>query len=115
MTSNELFRNLMVMAAADGRMTEEEAGFLSQRAKRWGISEEQFADAMVFSVSKDAVVSIPETHGERRQLLMEMMRMMAADGELADIEKDLFAVAAGTMQVSAEEVDEIIDDVLGGD
>ena len=112
MLPNELFRNLMVMAAADGQMTEEEAAFLSKRAKRWGITEDQFADAMVFSVSKEAVVSIPATHLERRQLLMEMVRMMAADGDLADIEKNLFAVAAGTMRVGAEEVNQIIDDVL---
>jgi uncharacterized tellurite resistance protein B-like protein len=112
MTPNELFRNLMVMAAADGQLTEEEAAFLSQRAKRWGITEDQFASAMVFSVSKEAVVSIPETHLERRQLLSEMVRMMAADGELAEIEKNLFAVAAGEMQIGADEVDQIIDDVL---
>jgi uncharacterized tellurite resistance protein B-like protein len=112
MSPEELFRNLMVMAAADGQMTEEEAAFLSQRARRWGITEQQFADSMVFSVSKDAVVSIPESHLERRQLLTEMVRMMAADGELAEIEKNLFAVAAGTMQIGSQEVNQIIDDAL---
>jgi uncharacterized tellurite resistance protein B-like protein len=112
MTGFELFQNLMVMAASDGRLTEEEVAFLSDRAGRWGISAAQFAEAMRFAVSTQAVISIPPTQMERKQLLREMVRMMGADGELADIEKNLFAVAAATMQITDEELDQVLDDVL---
>lgn len=112
MTSFDLFKNLMVLAASDGQLTEEEVAFLAQRANRLGITDQQFAEAMKFSVSSSAVISIPGTEGERRQLLKEMIRMMAADGDLAEIEKNLFAVAAATMQVNDTDLNAIFDEVL---
>ena len=61
------------------------------------------------------MVTIPPSIGERRQLLREMVRIMGIDGEVAEIEKDLFAVVAATMQISDDELDQIIDDVLKGE
>lgn len=112
MTRFETFQNLMVMAASDGQLTEEEIVFLAQRANRWGITDHEFAEAMRFSVSPGAVLSIPGQKGERVQLLREMVRMMAVDGDLAEIEKNLFAVAAATMRIGDTELNEIFDDVL---
>lgn len=108
----EFFQNLMVMAAADGQLTEEEIAFLSQRSNRWGITDTEFTAAIKFALSPDAHISIPPTKGERDQLLKEMVRTMAVDGELAEIEKQLFAVAAATMQVSDQDLNKIFDDVL---
>ncbi len=112
MQSFEFFKNLMVMAASDGKITEEEISFLAKRASRWGITDTQFGEAMKFAVSPGAHVSIPGTKLERHQLLSQMVRMMAVDGDLAEIEKNLFAVAAATMQISDEELNEILDTVL---
>lgn len=112
MTRFDLFQNLMVMAASDGQLTEEEVLFLAQRANRWGITDQQFGEAMKFSVSPGAVLTIPAQKGERVQLLRQMVRMMAADGDLAEIEKNLFAVAAATMRIDDAELNAIFDDVL---
>lgn len=112
MTPFSTFQNLMVMAASDGQLTEEEIVFLAQRANRWGVTDEQFGEAMKFAVSPGAVLSIPAQKSERVQLLREMVRMMAVDGELAEIEKNLFAVAAATMRISDSELNAIFDDVL---
>lgn len=108
----EFFKNLMVLAASDGSFTDEEVAFLAQRSARWGISDTQFGEAMKFAISPDAHVSIPPTKLERHQLLMEMVRMMAVDGDLAEIEKNIFAVAAATMQVSDDELNDILNSVL---
>ncbi len=112
MTPFDTFQNLMVMAAADGQLTEEEMVFLAQRANRWGVTDAQFGEAMKFAVSPSAVLSIPAQKGERLQLLREMVRMMAVDGDLAEIEKNLFAVAAATMRIGDDELNSIFDDVL---
>jgi uncharacterized tellurite resistance protein B-like protein len=112
MTRSELFKNLMVMAAADGKLTEEEVTFLAQRSSRWGITDTEFAEALKYSISPEAHISIPATKGECIQLLKEMVRMMAADGDLAEIEKNLFAVSAAMMQINDDELDKIFDDVL---
>ncbi|HTN77332.1 MAG TPA: TerB family tellurite resistance protein [Pirellulaceae bacterium] len=113
MTRFDLFQNLMVMAAADGRITEEEVTFLAQRSSRWGITDAQFGEAMKFAISPSAHVTIPTTKGESVQLLKEMVKMMAVDGDLADIEKNLFAIAAATMQITDAELNELFDSVLG--
>lgn len=108
----EFFKNMMVMAAADGQLTEEEIAFLAQRSNRWGITDAEFAEAIKFAVSPSAHLSIPATKGEAQQLLKEMVRVMAVDGELAEIEKNLFAVAAATMKISDAELNGIFDAVL---
>lgn len=45
-------------------------------------------------------------------MLRDLIRMMAADGDLADVEKDLFATAAAKMEISEDELNQIIDSVL---
>ena len=112
MTRSELFKNLMVMAAADGKLTEEEVTFLAQRSSRWGITDSEFGEALKYSISPEAHISIPSTKGECFQLLKEMVRMMAVDGDLAEIEKNLFAVTAATMQINDDELNKIFDEVL---
>ena len=46
MNDYDMFKNLLVMAAADQSFSEEEIVYLSQRANRLGISEEQFQEAL---------------------------------------------------------------------
>jgi uncharacterized tellurite resistance protein B-like protein len=40
---------------------------------------------------------------------------MAADGQLSEVEKRLFALAAAKMNVDREELDHLIDELLGKD
>ena len=108
----DLFQNLMIMAMADSKLTEEELRMLSGRAVRWGISNEQFEQALEVARKPDACLSIPAGVTERREMLRELLRMMAVDGELADIEKQVFAVAAATANVTGMELDELLDSIL---
>jgi len=108
----ELFKNLMVMAAADRKFTEEEIQFLALRSSRWGITDEQFDRALQYAKRPDAHVSIPENCEERSRLLRDLLEMMAADGELAPIEKRVFAEAAAKMGITSEQLDKMIDQWL---
>ncbi len=108
----ELFKNLMVMAAADRRFTEEEVEFLSLRSSRWGISDQQFEEALRFAKSSEAKITIPEGQEERARLLRDLILMMAADGELAAIEKRLFAEAAAKMGIQSDELEKTIDELI---
>jgi uncharacterized tellurite resistance protein B-like protein len=109
-----LFRNLMVMAAADGKMTDEEIMFLAERCSRWGINDEQFQDALQSVQGDKLELEIPHEPKARRELLRDMLRMMAADGDLAETERRLFAVAAATMEVGGDDLDALIDSVVKG-
>jgi uncharacterized tellurite resistance protein B-like protein len=108
----EALKNLMVMAAADGSFTEREIAFLADRSKKWDLDAGQFAKAIEYSLSPDARLILPDGEEDRREMLRELIRMMAADGHLADVEKQLFAVAAAKMSLTREELDNMIDSLL---
>lgn len=108
----DLFNNLMVMAAADGKLTEDEIELLVERGKKWGLSRGEVAAAADFAESDEAEFVFPPTQEERRELLAELIRVMAVDGELADVEKKLFALAAAAMEVSPDELNRIIDALI---
>jgi uncharacterized tellurite resistance protein B-like protein len=105
-------QNLLVMAAADGSLTEREIGFLTDRRERWNVPEDVFANAIRYAISEDAELQIPESEEERIEMLQDLLRMMAADGDLAEIEKELFATASAAMEISNEKLELIIDSVL---
>ena len=108
----EIFKDLMIMAAADRKFSNQEVEFLSLRADRWGLTDQQFEEALQFATSGDAQMVIPETRDERINLLRELLQVMAADGELAPVEKQLFADAAAKMEISEADLNAIIDRLL---
>ena len=108
----EIFKDLMIMAAADRKFSDVEVEFLTVRANRWGLTDKQFEEALRIATSGEAQLVIPETREERINLLRELLQVMAADGELAPVEKQLFADAAARMAISQADLNEIIDDLL---
>ena len=111
----ESFKNLLVMAAADGRMTDAEITYLSLRSVRWDITNEQFQAALDYASNPEAKISLPATKGECLDMLGDLIRMMAIDGELADVEKQLFAVAAARMNISGPELDQLLTSLIPAD
>jgi uncharacterized tellurite resistance protein B-like protein len=115
MTPLERLRHLLAMAAADKRMNEAELGFLSERAAQLGISHGDFHDALQAAVSGETPLAIPERKAERRALLKDLIRMMAADGILHQLEKELFAQVAVTMDLSSDDLHQVIDATIAED
>lgn len=106
------FENLMVMAAADGKFTDEEMAYLIVRAEQWGITDRQVRTAINQAAGSAAALLIPPDRTDRRTLLGELIRMMAVDGQLHEKEKDLCATAAAIMDFTAEEFNDIIDSLF---
>ena len=105
-------RNLMIMAFADGSLTQSELEFLSDRSVQWGLSEADFTAAVEFALSDEAELQIPPHKQDRIDLLQDLIRTMAADGQLAEIEKRVFAMAAAVMELPEGELERIINSVL---
>jgi uncharacterized tellurite resistance protein B-like protein len=114
MDRKHLFRNLLVTAAIDGKLTEEELTFLSQRANRWGVTEADFQADLAYARTPNAEVLIPPEPEDRIELLKNMVSLIAVDGEIVDVERTLFAVIAARMEVSTASLNRIIDAVLQG-
>ena len=112
MSKIELLRHLLTMAAADGGVSEGELKMLGQRAVSWGVSDEQFGELLGEASRGDLPLVIPESIDDRETLIKDLVRMMAADGQLHDDEKKLFAVVASQMDVDSAELNLMIDQAL---
>lgn len=106
-------KNLVIMAAADGSLCEQEIALLIDRCSALGLEEEDLEKAISFALSGDAKLTFPIDRAEQNEMLSDLMRMMAADGKLTEIEKRLFALAAAKMGIEKPELDALIDQLVG--
>ena len=112
MSNKDSLRHLLAMAAVDGGVTIEELRLLGDRAISWGITDDDFEMLLAEAVDGDVPLHIPEDEASRRELLSDLVRMMAADGELHQNETQLFAVVASKMGISDEQLNAIIDETI---
>jgi uncharacterized tellurite resistance protein B-like protein len=96
-------KNLVIMASADGALSEREIALLVDRCAELGLEEADLGKAVQFALSDEASLKLPK----------DLMRVMAADGKLSEVEKRLFALAAAKMNVDRKELDHLIDELLG--
>ena len=105
-------RNLVVMAMADGSIGEREVAFVAERCHELGLGESELNHAIRFGLGDDAALELPSGSEERDELMIDLVKMMAADGVLDESEKRLFALAAAKMEISTERLNELLDKVL---
>lgn len=109
-----IFHNLVNLAAVDQKFTEEEIGFLVNRAEAWNIPTDEFETALAGISTGQIEVTIPDAHDDRVSLLKEMIRLMAVDGEMAETEKRLCASASAQMDFTSAQFGEILEEVING-
>lgn len=109
----ELFHNLVNLAASDGKFSEEEIQFLARRAERWEIPQEELESALAgIARGGHFEINLPDKLDDRVNLMKEMIRLMAVDGELADMEKHICSLASAKMDFTAQQFDEILQTVI---
>lgn len=109
----DILKNLVIMASADGAMTEREIALLVDRCAELGLGEIDLEKAVSFALSDGAALKLPTVHAEKIAMLSDLMRVMAADGELSEVEKRLFALAAAKMNIDRDEIEKLIDRLVG--
>jgi uncharacterized tellurite resistance protein B-like protein len=106
-------KNLVIMASADGSLTEREIALLVDRCEQLGLGESDMVKAIEFALSSQAVMKLPTDHKEQIAMLSDLIRVMAADGSLSDVEKRLFSLAAAKMEIDRDEIEDLIDRLVG--
>ena len=112
MSKIDLFNNLVLLAAADKRFAEEEVAYLAEKSVQWGITEDEVNAALVGAASSESEIVLPESTEDRKELLKEMIHLMAIDGELAEVEKKICATAAAAMEIDGVEFDRLLSQLL---
>lgn len=97
------------MAAADGSLSEREIALLADRCSEMGLGDADLGKAVSFALSDQASLKLPTNKEEQIRMLEDLIKVMAADGKLTELEKRLFALAAAKMQVEKAELDKLID------
>jgi uncharacterized tellurite resistance protein B-like protein len=106
-------KNMVIMAAADGVLSEHEIALLIDRCSELGLKEVDLEKAIAFALSSEAALRLPTEKPKQLEMLGDLVRMMGADGKLTEVEKRLFAFSAAKMGVGREEINRIIDQLVG--
>jgi uncharacterized tellurite resistance protein B-like protein len=113
MKRTDQLKNLVIMAAADGRLTQSEIALLIDRCAELGLTEADLESAIDYALSEKPSLFLPTSKEDKEALLTDLLRVMAADGQLREVEKRLFAVAAAKMAVSQADIEALIDRLVG--
>jgi hypothetical protein len=106
-------KNLVIMASADGSLSEREIALLVDRCSEMGLEEADLGKAVAYALSDEASLKLPTEKSEQLAMLSDLVRIMAADGKLSEIEKRLFALAAAKMNIDKKDLDDLIDKLVG--
>jgi uncharacterized tellurite resistance protein B-like protein len=101
-TELEHFRNLVSLAAADGKIEETEKVALAKIAFERGISLDRMN--IMLKHADEYVYLIPQNMVEREKQLEEMIKFARVDGEFAKAEYELISHVADKLGFSKEEV-----------
>ncbi|MEM6690947.1 MAG: TerB family tellurite resistance protein [Planctomycetota bacterium] len=103
---------MVVMAFADGSLGESEVNLMVDRCGQLGLNPGDLDEALKHALADSASLDLPIEPSEQKSLMIDLIRMMAADGVLEESEKRLFALAAAKMSMTATDVDDLISEVL---
>jgi len=106
-------KNLVIMASADGALSESEISLLVDRCSEMGLHESDLGKAVAYALSDEAALKLPTEKQEQLAMMSDLIRIMAADGKLSEVEKRLFALAAAKMGLERDELDGLIDKLVG--
>jgi uncharacterized membrane protein YebE (DUF533 family) len=102
-----LFKLLVCMAAADGKITPEELMIIGEYAKQFDVNEKRF-NAIVEEVEKGFDIVIPEDTSEKEKNIKALVRMANADGNIDDKELALIKEVAKKYGLSESFVDKLV-------
>ncbi len=103
----EHFANLLIVAYADGKLTQEEIDLLAQRALDYGISEQEIRQ-MVDNLDQ-LKFKIPLNQEEKEEQLTNAIYMSLIDGEIAQKEYDICLKLAQRLGLDKKYLDNLID------
>lgn len=110
------FRNMVLIAKADGVITEDERNLLHKMGHSLSLSEEQVAE-IIKNPNKLSIVP-PVSREERFEQMIELVRMVQVDGKIDDKEMDVLervAVGIGYEDLDDVDVESILAMIIRGE
>lgn len=102
----EHFRNLVSLAAADGKIEEAEKDSLTRIANTLGIPSDRLQ--VMLAHAHEYIYLVPQNNKDREDQLAQMIEIALADGEFARSEKELVKSIAHKLGFTHPEAEAII-------
>lgn len=103
-----LFALLLIVALADGEVSDEEKQKLSGYAKQFGISDKRFAKLLELIAKKEYKFTMPEDEKEKKKNITALVNMAKADGTIDDDEVKVIKGVAKLYGLSESLVDDLL-------
>lgn len=103
-------KNLVMLAAADGRLTDSEMAVLVAVASRENITPEQFNE--VIDNPDSVTITLPEDEDTKLAYMRDMVAMMMIDGELDEEEMAICKIYAMALGYRGSIIDGMIAGVI---
>lgn len=106
----EHFRNLVSLAAADGKIEETEKMSLVRIADTLGIPSDRLQ--VMLAHAHEYIYLVPQNNKDREEQLAQMIEIALVDGEFARSEKELIKSIAHKLGFTHPEAEAIIDEYI---
>ena len=103
-----LFVCLLLVASADGEVSDEERQKLSGYAKQFGISDKRFAKLLELIAKNEYKLTVPEDEKEKKKIITALVNMAKADGTIDDDEVKKIKGVAKLYGLSESLVDDLL-------
>lgn len=110
------FRNLVMIAEADGVVADSEKELLDELGRKLGLTEEQISD--IKKNPENYRITPPVSRTERFEQMIELIQMVQIDGKVDDAEMNLLervAVGIGYKDLDDVDVESILALIVRGE
>ncbi|MBS3733434.1 MAG: TerB family tellurite resistance protein [Phycisphaerae bacterium] len=106
--AHENLKNVMVLALADGQLSEEEKRYIERLRSKLGVDAKQFTK-LVDDVKRDRNhVSVPQDREAAEQTGRLLVEAASSDGRIDELERDILHRLAKRVGLSGEDVDTLV-------
>lgn len=111
MTLNrDMYRNLVAMAFADGKLTADEDEFLEKKRKLYKIKKQEHKKLVKEAQKQEVEIKLEGTFVEKVQNLHDMIYLAFLDGELSDEERQHLTAMSQELKLRQEHISAIVQD-----
>jgi len=106
-------RNVIVVALADGKLTDDEKRQIEDLRTKLGVGGDEFAQLCEEFRADPKRIVLPREAGEAAEVTRLMVEMAAADGQVSAAERRLLERLVDPLGLDAHHLDAMIDEALG--
>ena len=100
------FKNLVVVAAIDGKVDDDEREFLEEQAEDFGLEKAEVEE--IINNAHELEFIVPEEEDDKEDHLADIVFLMMVDGVIDEKEYQMCLNIANRLELKKEDLDEVV-------